>query len=122
MYEKSATPHRKSPEVLELERLVNADLIHRFRGEDPRFTSGKRFSDNTDNGLISCILAYIYLMGGTAERTKEFYGLTAQFRGYSLLIRVAAGQPGKPVFNETREMIALTVHSFAEAKKFIDEL
>lgn len=121
MYE-SATPRKKSQELIELERLVNADLIHRFRGEDPRFTSGKRFSDNTDNGLISCILAYIYLLGGTGERTREFYGITAQFRGYSLLIRVAVGQPGKAVFTEHREIVELTVHSFGEFKHLIDEM
>jgi hypothetical protein len=121
MYDKSTT-RRKSPEVLELERLVNADLIKRYRNEDPRFTSGKQFSDHTDNGLISCIVSYIFLMGGRAERTKEFNGVAASFRGYDLLIQVAAGQPGKPVFNETRETIALTVHTFSQAKKIIDEL
>ncbi len=120
MYDKPTT-RRKSPEILELERMANADLIHRFRDEDPRFTSGKRFSDNTNPGLISCILAYLFLMGGRGERSKNFVGIEAKFHGYSLTIRVDAG-PGKAEFTETRETVELTVHTFAQAKNFLDQM
>ncbi len=123
MFDQSATPTRKkSPEIVELERLYNSDTIRNHRDIDPRFTRPRRFHDHTDTELIFSILAYLTLLGGTANKSQSFRGVEGQFRGYSLNIKVDVSRPGKPSFNEDRETISMTVNSFAQFKNLIDEL
>lgn len=112
-------PSRKSKELIELERLVNVQDRLDHPDTDQRYSSPRTFQDHTASGLTSCIIRYIFLLDGTAERKENF--IVASFRGYSLKIIVAPG-PGKSSFNERRETIEMVVYDFAGFKRMLDEL
>jgi hypothetical protein len=123
MLPSSATaPRKKSPEIVELERLYNSETTRRNRDIDPRFLSPRHFGDHSDSELIFSILAYIGLLGGTANKAQDFRGVEGTLHGYSLKIYCDVSRPGRMEAEETREHIEVTVKSFAEAKRFLDEL
>lgn len=60
--------YRKPPAVKELERLADADAARRHPSIDPRYLSRRLYRDDSANGLTKCVIDFIRLTGGMAER------------------------------------------------------
>lgn len=64
--------YRKPESVKALETLYfeakKANYVKRNPGINPYFLVGEKFRDNTANGLTKCIIEFIKLSGGQAER------------------------------------------------------
>jgi hypothetical protein len=60
--------YRKSPEVKALEALSFARDVTRHPTIDPRFLAPTKYRDDNANGLTKCVVEFIRLTGGMAER------------------------------------------------------
>jgi hypothetical protein len=60
--------YRKSEEIKALETLANAEDRRRHPSIDPRYLAPLTYKDNSANGTTKCIIDYIRLTGGQAER------------------------------------------------------
>lgn len=98
MYELPPLPPRKAPRpayrkseaVKELERLANIKARQDHPHVDPRYLCPRTYKDHNANSLTACIIAYVYLMGGMAERinttgryvdnSKTFTDVTGRIR------------------------------------------
>ncbi len=65
---KTVKMYRKSEEIKALESLANAEDRRRHPSIDPRYLAPFTYKDNSANGTTKCIIDFIRLMGGQAER------------------------------------------------------
>lgn len=59
---------KKSPALIELEEMALTDKHMRLPEIPYDWLAKPKFSDNSANGLTKCVIAYIKLIGGQAER------------------------------------------------------
>lgn len=64
-------PYRKSDAVKELERLYMEDHRQRYPSMPEYARSGKKYRDDTANGLTQCVIDFIRLNGYQAERINS---------------------------------------------------
>ena len=60
--------YRKSPEVKALEALSYANDVARHPSCDPRYIAPRKYCDRDANSLTKCVIDFIRLTGGMAER------------------------------------------------------
>jgi len=65
---KPRPPYRKPPEVKALEALSYANDVARHPSCDPRYIAPRKYCDRDANGLTKCVIDFIRLTGGMAER------------------------------------------------------
>lgn len=70
---KITKPHRycKSDKVKMLERMATDEAIRLHPNTPPHYIAPREFTDKTAGGLTTCIIQYIRLMGGQAERISN---------------------------------------------------
>jgi hypothetical protein len=66
--EQSRTRYRKSDAIKQLERMSFDAKREKYHGIHEKYLAPERFRDDTANGLTKCIITYITLCGGQAER------------------------------------------------------
>ena len=62
------TPYRKPEAVKQLEALADQEQQHKHPNFPPKYLAKSKYRDDTANGLTRCIVDYIRLQGGQAER------------------------------------------------------
>lgn len=60
--------YKKPAAVKELENLAFSDKVKKFRHTPPEMLVKQTYRDDSANGLTKCIIKYIQLWGGQAER------------------------------------------------------
>lgn len=65
---KPKPPHQKSEAIRELERLYMVDHRRRYPSMPEAARTCKKYRDNSANGLTGCVIDWIRLNGGQAER------------------------------------------------------
>ena len=63
-------PYRKPEAVKMLENVCFDEKVKRFRHTPPEMLVKQTFRDDSANGLTKCLLKYIHLRGGQAERSS----------------------------------------------------
>lgn len=63
--------YRKSSEVKMLEEMATNEAKRLHPNTPEKYIAWREFTDKTANGLTSCIIQYIRLMGGQAERISN---------------------------------------------------
>jgi hypothetical protein len=64
-------PFKKSPAILELERLANIEARQLHPTLDPKFLAPRLFRDDSANSLTQCILTYLGLQGAFVSRLNN---------------------------------------------------
>lgn len=62
------SPYRKPEAVKQLEALADQDQQRKHPNFPPKYLAKSKYRDDTANGLTRCIVDYIRLQGGQAER------------------------------------------------------
>lgn len=75
-------PYKKSPAVKELERLANEDAQRKNPTIPTEWIAPRKFKDDSTNGLTRCIIHYIRLIGGQAERISNTGRQITTYRNY----------------------------------------
>jgi hypothetical protein len=65
---KPKAPYRKPSAVKELEALADAEAARRHPSIKPQHLARRLYRDDTANGLTKCVVEFIRLTGGMAER------------------------------------------------------
>lgn len=65
------TPYRKSEAVKRLEAIANDEAREKFPEIPAEWLAPRKYSDKTANGLAKCIIDFIRLRGGQAERISN---------------------------------------------------
>jgi len=63
--------YRKSEAVKLLESLADEAARNRYPNTPPQYLAPRKFEDKTANGLTKCVIEFIRLNGGQAERTSN---------------------------------------------------
>lgn len=63
--------YRKPDAVKHLEQLADAEARRQHPNIDPRYLAPRKYKDNTANDLTKCVIDFIRLTGGQAERINS---------------------------------------------------
>jgi hypothetical protein len=75
-------PYRKSFAVKELERLANETARKKNPTIPKEWIAARKFNDDSANGLTQCIIHYIRLTGGQAERISSSGRQITRYKSY----------------------------------------